>query len=334
MFQIKMFCQVITEGLMIGSNGEVLVVALHDPGDREELFGKLRGSGSLLSVASLLGVAVGPHWAAEVRNEGGRILLDLRQSSASSETVDGKLDESLARAIWGGSPLGNPFKIMSARQRQKQFDRMMSFQKKKTESNGWPVSGLMIKYGVRVGEEGVHAERSGGGSQEATCREIPTGRVRVILDAKRPEDYSEGFWTPEGIKPILWDEPGMWAGAQLDGIPMGESMWSIMKTRGEGNNVGNYGGIEMEEDVPDWSGEGGLGLRLPAESQKDSTEGNEQDGTEKSDHNELGMDGGEAVARSGRWMAAPLVEHMSFWGSPWLGLDGGMGTSEDDVFWD
>ena len=79
MFQMEMFCQVITEGLMMVSDGKTLTVVLHDTGDMGTLYDVMQGSKGPLSVVSLLGVAMGPRWAAESREEGGRILLDLRQ---------------------------------------------------------------------------------------------------------------------------------------------------------------------------------------------------------------------------------------------------------------
>ena len=74
-----MFCQVITEGLMLVSDGMTLSVVLHDMWDRESLFNVMQGSMGPLSVVSLLRITTGPRWAAESREEGGRILLDLRQ---------------------------------------------------------------------------------------------------------------------------------------------------------------------------------------------------------------------------------------------------------------
>ena len=79
LFSDKMFYQVITEGLMVVSDGVSMAVVLHDTEDREKLCDVMQGSEAPLSVISLLGVAMGPRWAAESKGTGGRILLDLRQ---------------------------------------------------------------------------------------------------------------------------------------------------------------------------------------------------------------------------------------------------------------
>ena len=79
MFQIIMFCQVITEGLMTVSDGRSLAVVLHDTEDREKLFDMMQDLRAELSVVTLLSVAMGPRWVAESKDASGRILLDLRQ---------------------------------------------------------------------------------------------------------------------------------------------------------------------------------------------------------------------------------------------------------------
>ena len=79
MFQIIMFCQVITEGLMTVTDGRSLAVVLHDTEDREKLFDMMQDLRAELSVVTLLNVAMGPRWVAESKDESGRILLDLRQ---------------------------------------------------------------------------------------------------------------------------------------------------------------------------------------------------------------------------------------------------------------
>ena len=76
---MEIFCQVITEGLMLVSDEKTLTVVLHDTWDRESLYDVMQGSVGPLSMVSLLKIATGPRWAAESREEGGRILLDLRQ---------------------------------------------------------------------------------------------------------------------------------------------------------------------------------------------------------------------------------------------------------------
>ena len=114
--------------------------------------------------------------------------------------MDGRLDECLAKAIWKGGQLRNPFRVMSARMKEKQRERLMSFQKRKTEQEGWPVSELMGKYGIKVeAEDGneMGAVRMG---QKASCGDIPTGRVRVCLNAWEPKDLSEKLWATVGTR--------------------------------------------------------------------------------------------------------------------------------------
>ena len=85
MISDRMFYQVITEGLMVVSDGLAMAVVLHDAEDRERLCDVMQGSAAPLSMISLLGVAMGPRWAARSKGTGGRILLDLRQVCFSSE---------------------------------------------------------------------------------------------------------------------------------------------------------------------------------------------------------------------------------------------------------
>ena len=73
--------QSITSGIMIVSDNESLAIVLLNSENFEEVYGLLEQL-ETVCLSSLLGVAVGPRWAAKTKETlggGTRILLDIRQ---------------------------------------------------------------------------------------------------------------------------------------------------------------------------------------------------------------------------------------------------------------
>ena len=246
--------------------------------------------------------------------------------------MDGKLDETLAETIWGGG-------LSSGRKKEKQFARMMCYQMEKSDREGWPASELMMKYGVEIEREDGCAMSSTKKRLESICKESPSGRVRVILDAKRRGNYEGEFWALTEAKPSPWGEVRMGTRLSLSGIPVDKSSRTVAKFVGGTESLKDIGQEGMEEEVPGWSDE------LDSPHSKESFcghSGEEADNEESGGNGSVGggVDGGAAeTAKNARWLAARFkwwqsIRERSDNGRTRMNWREGMETLDDNVFCD